>query len=135
MSDKGNFTDFKGSSSKVIFNEALKFIKKNNQSKSPFFAVIWDGSPHNPWHAKDTDKINFQNLDEKSQNHYGELVAFDRNIGIFRKKLREMNISENTILWFCSDNGGLENIYPETVGGLKGSKGTLWEGGIRFSNN
>ena len=42
-----------------------------------------------------------------------------------------MNISENTILWFCSDNGGLKNIFPETVGGLKGSKGTLWEGGIR----
>ena len=131
MSDKGDFIDLKGSSSKVIFNEALKFIKKNIGSKSPFFAVIWDGSPHDPWHAKDIDKKNFQNLDEKSQNHYGELVAFDRNIGIFRKKLREMNISENTILWFCSDNGGLKNIYPETVGGLKGSKGTLWEGGIR----
>lgn len=131
MSNKGDFVDLEGSSSKVIFDEALKFIRKEKEDKSPFFAVIWDGSPHDPWQANDKDKINFQNLDEKSQNHYGELVAFDRNIGILRKKIREMNISENTIIWFCSDNGGLKNIYPETVGGLKGSKGTLWEGGIR----
>ena len=131
MSNKGDFVDLEGSSSKVIFDEALKFIKKEKEDKSPFFVVIWDGSPHDPWVANDKDKINFQSLDEKSQNHYGELVAFDRNIGILRKKIREMNISENTIIWFCSDNGGLKNIYPETVGGLKGSKGTLWEGGIR----
>ncbi len=131
MSNKGQFVDLKGTSSNIIFNEALKFIKKNKEEKSPFFAVIWDGSPHAPWMANDKDKKDFQNLNEKSQNHYGELVAFDRNIGIFRKKLKEMNISENTIIWFCSDNGGLKNILPETVGGLKGSKGTLWEGGIR----
>jgi len=93
--------------------------------------VIWDGSPHDPWLANDNDKKSFQNLDQKSQNHYGELVAFDNNLGIFRKRLREMNVSNNTIIWFCSDNGGLKNINPETVGGLKGFKGSIWEGGIR----
>lgn len=131
MSNKGYFVELEGSSSKIIINQALKFIKKTKTNKSPFFAVIWDGSPHAPWQASDKDRNEFKKLDEKSQNHYGELVAFDRNIGILRKELREMNISENTILWFCSDNGGLKNIFPETVGGLKGSKGTLWEGGIR----
>jgi len=131
MSDKGNFIDFKGSSSKVIFNEAIKFIKTNNTSNTPFFAVIWDGSPHDPWVASEEDKDDFENLDSKSQNHYGELVAFDRNLGVFRGELKKMGISKNTILWFCSDNGGLKKIQPETVGGLKGFKGSLWEGGIR----
>ena len=42
-----------------------------------------------------------------------------------------MGISDNTIVWFCSDNGGLKNIKPGTVGELKGFKGTLWEGGVR----
>ena len=43
-----------------------------------------------------------------------------------------MGISENTILWFCSDNGGLDKgISPPTVGGLKGFKGSMWEGGLR----
>ena len=131
MSKNGEFIDLKGTSSKVIFDEALRFIKKNKETKSPFFAVIWDGSPHDPWLANDNDKKSFQNLDEKSQNHYGELVAFDNNLGVFRKKLREMNVSNNTIIWYCSDNGGLKNINPETVGGLKGFKGSIWEGGIR----
>ena len=131
MSKNGEFIDLKGTSSKVIFDEALRFIKKNKETKSPFFAVIWDGSPHDPWLANDNDKKSFQNLDEKSQNHYGELVAFDNNLGVLRKKLREMNVSNNTIIWYCSDNGGLKNINPETVGGLKGFKGSIWEGGIR----
>ena len=131
MSKNGEFIDLKGTSSKVIFDEALRFIKKNKETKSPFFAVIWDGSPHDPWLANDNDKKSFQNLDEKSQNHYGELVAFDNNLGVFRKKLREMNVSNNTIIWYCSDNGGLTEIHPETVGGLRGSKNTIWEGGLR----
>ena len=131
MSKNGEFVDFKGTSSKVIFDEALKFIKRNKETKSPFFAVIWDGSPHDPWLANENDKKSFQKLNNKSQNHYGELVAFDNNLGIFREKLRQMNVSDNTIIWYCSDNGGLKNINPETVGGLKGFKGSLWEGGIR----
>ena len=131
MSDNGKFIDFKGSSSKVIFNEALKFIDKNNADNTPFFAVIWDGSPHYPWTANEDDKSVFKDLDNESQNHYGELVAFDRNLGKFRKLIREKGLSENTIIWFCSDNGGLKGIYPSTVGGLRGNKGSVWEGGIR----
>ena len=131
MSDNGKFIDFKGSSSKVIFNEALKFIDKNNADNTPFFVVIWDGSPHDPWTANEDDKSVFKDLDNESQNHYGELVAFDRNLGKFRKLIREKGLSENTIIWFCSDNGGLKGIYPSTVGGLRGNKGSVWEGGIR----
>lgn len=131
MSDNGKFIDFKGSSSKVIFNEALKFIDKNNADNTPFFVVIWDGSPHDPWTANEDDKSVFKDLDNESQNHYGELVAFDRNLGKFRKLIREKGLSENTIIWFCSDNGGLKGIYPSTVGGLRGNKGSVWEGGLR----
>ena len=32
---------------------------------------------------------------------------------------------------YCSDNGGLKNISPSTVGGLRGNKNTMWEGGLR----
>ena len=42
-----------------------------------------------------------------------------------------MGIHQNTIIWYCSDNGGLKNIIPSTVGGLKGGKNTMWEGGLR----
>ena len=42
-----------------------------------------------------------------------------------------MGVEKNTIIWYCSDNGGLKNITPSTVGGLRGNKNTMWEGGLR----
>ena len=134
MSENGDFIDFNGNSSEIIFNEALSFIKEKKNKEMPFFIVIWDGSPHSPFIADDEDNTDFNNLDERSKNHYGELVAFDNSLGDFRKGLKEIGISNNTILWFNSDNGGLgkkQNISPSTVGGLKGQKGDIWEGGIR----
>ena len=67
----------------------------------------------------------------QSQHHYGELVAFDRSLGVLRKTLKDLGLEKNTILWYCSDNGGLRNISPPTVGGLRGYKTTIWEGGLR----
>ena len=131
MSDQGDFKEFKGSSSEVIVKEALEFIRTSTEAGKPFFAVIWDGSPHSPWEASDADAAPFDDLDPKSRAHYGELVAFDRSVGMLRENLREMDIAENTIIWYCSDNGGLPNKEPTTTGGLKGFKGSVWEGGLR----
>ena len=131
MSRNGNFKEFEGTSSEIIVEEALKFIERSLDKKQPFFTVIWDGSPHDPMVAKKEDMKGFEHLDTKSSHHYGELVAFDRSLGKLRKRIRDLQIAENTIIWFCSDNGGLPKINPESVGGLRGNKGTIWEGGIR----
>lgn len=131
MSRNGDFEEFKGTSSDIIVDEALKFIESAIESQKSFFAVIWDGSPHAPFIAKEEDMNGFENLDDKSRKHYGELVAFDRSLGKLRSRLKELNIADNTIIWYCSDNGGLPGIVPETVGGLRGNKGDVWEGGIR----
>jgi len=64
----------------------------------------------------------------KKANYYGELAAVDRNMGRLRKALREMKIADNTMLWFCSDNGG---AFPLSTGGLPGGKKWLTEGGTR----
>jgi arylsulfatase A-like enzyme len=95
------------------------------------FAVIWYGTPHSPFKALAADKSLFSQLNEASANHYGELVAMDRSIGTLRQKLRDLGLAQNTLLVFCSDNGGLPNITPETVGGLRGFKSSVFEGGIR----
>jgi arylsulfatase A-like enzyme len=131
MSRNGDFVEFKGTSSDIIVEEALKFIGKAVDKQRPFFAVIWDGSPHAPFRAKKEDMQDFKNLNEKNRNHYGELVAFDRSVGTLRSGLRDLNIEKNTIVWYCSDNGGLPGIEPETVGGLRGYKSDIWEGGLR----
>lgn len=131
MSRNGEFVELEGSSSEVIVDEAISFIEKSTDKDKPFFAVIWDGTPHVPWKATEEDISEFADLNNSSKHHYGELVAFDRSMGHLRSALREMNLAEDTIIWYCSDNGGLRNIEPDTVGGLRGHKGSLWEGGIR----
>lgn len=131
MSRRGKIEQFQGDSSEIAVAEAVDFLDRHRQSGQPMFAVIWYGTPHGPFKALDGDKAAFAELDQASANHYGELVAMDRSIGTLRAKLREFNLAEDTLLVFCSDNGGLPRIEPETVGGLRGNKGTVYEGGLR----
>ena len=131
MSRNGLFVQQTGDSSEVVVADALRFIGRQVARSKPFFAVIWYGTPHSPWIASEEDRAPFGELDERSQHHYGELVAMDRSIGTLRAGLRELGVERNTLVWFTSDNGGLPRIEPETVGGLRGFKGSLYEGGIR----
>lgn len=131
MSRKGKFEEFSGDSSEIIVEEALKFIAAQARAGRPSFTVIWYGTPHSPWMGLERDLKLFANLDEKSQHHYAELAAMDRSLGTLREGLRKIGIARDTLVWFCSDNGGLAGFKPDTVGGLRGYKGSLFEGGLR----
>ncbi|MBI1247884.1 sulfatase-like hydrolase/transferase [bacterium] len=131
MSRGGKFEQMHGDSSEVVIAEAIDFLKRHKDGDKPMFAVVWYGTPHSPFKALDGDRAHFKDLDDQSANHYGELVAMDRSIGTLRSALREMGIADNTLFVFCSDNGGLPKITPETVGGLRGHKGNVYEGGLR----
>ncbi|HUG92449.1 MAG TPA: sulfatase-like hydrolase/transferase [Planctomycetaceae bacterium] len=131
MSRDGRIEQFHGDSSEIAVAEAVKFLEKHRAGGRPMFAVVWYGTPHSPFKALPEDKAAFDELDEASANHYGELVAMDRSVGTLRTALRDLGIAENTLLVFCSDNGGLPGITPETVGGLRGHKGSVYEGGLR----
>src|SRR5690606_35756287 len=59
-----------------------------------------------------------------------EITGIDLAVGKLRKQLRAWNLSDNTLVWFSSDNGGK---FPEGNNhNLKDQKGTLYEGGIRI---
>ena len=131
MSRNGTFVDFKGDPSEIIVAEALTFIKAQVAAQKPFFTVIWTGSPHSPWEAAAADCTPFNTLGSESRKHYGELVAFDRSVGTLRKGLRDLGVGDTTLVWYCSDNGGLPKIDPATTGGLRGFKGSVYEGGLR----
>ena len=131
LSRMGKFEDYRGDSSEVVVDEALKFIGEQVQAKQPFFTVIWYGTPHSPWIAAPEDKGPFAQLTPKAQDHYGELVAMDRSIGALRKGLRKLGVADDTLVWFTSDNGGLPGFEPDTTGGLRGYKSSMYEGGLR----
>jgi arylsulfatase A-like enzyme len=91
--------------------------------------VIWFGSPHDPHHALEADKKPYAGRSAAEQNYFGELAAMDRAMGSLRAELRRLSIAPNTLLWFCSDNGGAFGM--DSTRGLRGKKGSLWEGGVR----
>lgn len=120
---------FHGDGSDIVTGEAVKFMRKQAAAGKPFLVVVWFGNPHTPHEALPADKAAYASLPEKDQNYHGELAAMDRNVGLLRQTLRELKVADNTLLWYTSDNGGAYG--PKSTGNLRGSKGTLWEGGVR----
>jgi len=119
---------------KEITERALEFIEKNR--KNNFFCYI----PHNTIHAPEVEndmlveKYKKKSGDAKKGKHDNPIQAamletLDKSVAEILAKLKELNLEENTIVIFFSDNGqlGEKNGKP-----FRGSKGDLYEGGIRM---
>ena len=117
-----------GDTSDVLMAVALEWIGKQAAAKKPFLAVIWFPSPHGPYIATPEDAASYGKYGKAKVDYYGELAAVDRAMGRLRKALRDMKIADDTMLWFCSDNGP---AGPGSTGGLPGKKKYLTEGGLR----
>lgn len=96
-----------GESSIATVDEALKFIEKRALRKQPFFAQISFGSPHGPHLASQEFMKLYPDLPEKEQHLWGEISGLDAAVGKLRKALRDLDVADNTLLWFVSDNGGI----------------------------
>lgn len=123
MSRNGKTVQLEGDGSDLIVEEAIRFIGRASGEKKPFLAVVWFGNPHSPHRALAEDKAK-----AGGSAYYGEIVAIDRAMGRLRAELRRLGIAENTLVLFTSDNGA---TGPGSTGGLRGKKGSVWEGGVR----
>jgi len=139
-----------------LTDESMTFI--NNHKEEPFFLCLSYYTVHTPIQAsvKHIDhfkeKLKLQSNSEIMQreegtgetviNHvnadYASMVAaLDDNVGRLINFLKEMNLYDNTMIIFTSDNGGLSTLYknrrpaPTSVMPLRAGKGWLYEGGIR----
>ena len=128
LSREGVAVQAKGESSMVTVDAAIEFIRKHAGSPKPFLAVVWFGSPHAPHEAIERERALYGDQVEKLQHFYGEITGMDRAFGKLRRVLRKLDIHENTILWYCSDNGGLPRLG--STGG-RANKGKVYEGGLR----
>jgi arylsulfatase A-like enzyme len=129
LSREGKAVQTYGESSMVTVDAAIEFLQKHAHKQQPFFAVVWFGSPHNPHLATEQDREPYLGLEEKLQHYYGEITGMDRAFGKLRQELKTLGINQNTILWYCSDNGGQTKEYSSTGG--RGQKGQIYEGGLR----
>ena len=128
LSHQGVAVKLKGESSQIAVDAALKFIRKQVQAEQPFLAVVWFGSPHSPHRASEHDRALYKDEKPNFQNFYGEITGMDRAFGKLRDELQTLKIKENTLLWYCSDNGGLRRVG--STGGRE-FKGKIYEGGLR----
>jgi len=128
LSREGKAVPTQGESSMVTVDAALAFIRKHAKSAQPFLAVVWFGSPHLPHEAIERDRALYEDQDKSRQHFYGEITGMDRAFGKLRRELRTLGLRDNTLLWYCSDNGGLPNVG--STGG-RGRKGQIYEGGLR----
>jgi len=123
LSDNGKVKQYKGKGSVILMDEALKFLKKHKDS-GPSFTIIWFPSPHDPFREVPAGPSLYDG--KKHAPYYREITLLDQQLGRLRKELRNMNIADNTILWYFSDNGGL---VKESSGGRE-KKGSIYEGGL-----
>ncbi|MCF7567633.1 sulfatase [Sabulilitoribacter arenilitoris] len=114
-----------------LTNEAISYINKNKAQ--PFFLYLPYFTVHTPLQGKDSlvQKYTLKlNGDERFNAKYGAMVeSMDTNIGKILKTLDKLNISDNTLVIFMSDNGGLASVSSQFP--LRGGKGSYYEGGIR----
>jgi len=121
-----------GDDSRVIMDRAIPFIRDAVAKQQPFLAVIWFHTPHEPVLAGPAYLKRYPNArSEKHRHYYGCLTAMDEQMGRLRAELRSLGVAENTMLWFCADNGPEHRGGPGSTGGLRGRKRDLFEGGIR----
>lgn len=133
-----------GYSTTLIANEAIRIINNLDQS-TPLFLYIAFNAPHTPIEAKKKfiDKLSYIQ-DEKERVYAANIMMLDLEIGNIISAIESKGILEETIIMFFSDNGPVYNVDPiaatiasdvvDSKGntmGLRGSKGTAYEGGIR----
>jgi arylsulfatase A-like enzyme len=140
-----------GESSEVIVREAIRFIDHTRKMNQPFLTVIWFGSPHEPYSGLPADLALYDDLPAKYskpvkltsnetgepttrpqgevlRERYAEITAMDRAIGQLRKHVAATGLRENTLLFYCGDNG----TSGESALGVphRGVKGAVYEGGV-----
>jgi arylsulfatase A-like enzyme len=120
-----------GDSSELIMNHAVRFIERSVEKKEPFLAVVWFVTPHTPVSAGDEARSRYAGMSMQEQHWFGAISALDDQVARLRTTLRKLDVEEDTLLWFCSDNGPSWVHDLNSAGPLRGKKGELYEGGIR----
>jgi N-acetylgalactosamine-6-sulfatase len=101
---------------------ALTFIQDHRDQ--PFFVYLPHAMPHKPLAASD----NFY-TPATTGNLYADVIAeLDASVGEVFAKIKQLELDDNTLVIFTSDNGPW---YGGSTGGLRGMKSTTWEGGLR----
>nr|WP_261340527.1 sulfatase-like hydrolase/transferase [Mariniblastus fucicola] len=121
-----------GDDSRVVMDRVIDFISDEKQNDRPFLATVWFHAPHEPVVAGEEYQKLYPDAGKKRKNYYGCITAMDEQIGRLQKKLQELQLTDNTIVFFCSDNGPADGLAKKGIasaGKFKGHKHQMYEGG------
>jgi arylsulfatase A-like enzyme len=125
LSRNGTVEPRKGKGSVLLMDDTLAFLRKHKDGGRPIFAVIWFPSPHDPHREVPDGPAMYEG--EKHAGYWREITLLDQQVGRLRAELKRLRLADDTVLWYCSDNGGL---VVESSGG-RAKKGSIYEGGLR----
>ena len=116
----------------TITKRGLEFLEQNQ--KTPFLLILSHNTIHDPLieNKKLINKYQNKKGSVKEENNpiIGAMIeTLDNSVGEIIKKLKTLKLSDNTLLIFCSDNGGKHKHASQAP--FKKGKGWLYEGGIR----
>ena len=129
-SHKG-YVHAKGPGSVVSMDATIDFLERHHDKGKPMFAVTWFPSPHDPFgeipQGIEGAATLYKEEGGRLAGYFREITLLDQEVGKLRKALRKLDIADNTLVLYTSDNGGLATA---TSGG-RARKGSIYEGGLR----
>ena len=130
LSRNGNYEHLEGPGTVLSMDATIEFLTKHKDGDKPMFTVTWFPSPHDPFGEIPQGIPNAKGLYKdkgKLAGYFREITLLDQQVGRLRQSLRDLEIAENTLFLYHSDNGGLA---AESSGGRM-KKGSIYEGGLR----
>ena len=114
----------------ALGREAAAFVDANRSK--PFFLYLAFNAPHTPLQAPQKYLDRVKDIQDKKLRTYGAMICgMDDAVGVLAAKLKEHGLTENTLVFFFSDNGGPAGVTNCRNTPLRGAKGQVYEGGIR----
>lgn len=126
----GSVLNEEGYTTELIGNEAERVISERDKTK-PLFLYVAFNAPHGPLQAPAESESAYDSIQNPRRRTYAAMVSeMDRAVGGILKTLEREGLAEDTLVVWCSDNGGAVRLGADNSP-LRGGKGGAFEGGIR----
>ncbi len=119
-----------GYATDLIGEAAVSFIRSVPKDE-PYFLYVPFNAPHSPFQAKESDLAKYPHREGKRRTFAAMVDSMDQAIGSILAAAEERGDLDDTFVLFFSDNGGVRNVGSN--GELRGSKLTVYQGGIRVA--
>jgi arylsulfatase A-like enzyme len=113
---------------RYFVDHALDFLSRHKNQ--PCYVEVWPDDVHTPW-VPNLQREMAEPKSEEEPDFCAVLAQYDVQMGRLFNGIDALGLAKNTIIIFTSDNGPLPTFNHARTGGLRGSKVSLYEGGVR----